>query len=72
MTGYEQERRERERRNNVRRLAYAIYQRAGDGAFIERLAGMLHYMPGQLAKDIEALESYTAEKAQQDAEADAD
>lgn len=65
----------RERRNNARRLAYALYSAIG-GAWctdaqnptIQRLAQILHYMPEQLVKDIKSLEDYTREKACDDAE----
>ena len=55
MTDYEQERQERENRNNARRLAYALYQRAEDECTVERLARILHYMPEQLAIDMKCL-----------------
>lgn len=58
--------RENERLNNVRRLAYALYQRADDSLFINRIATLLHYMPDQLRQDIQDLESYTAEKVESD------
>ena len=65
----------RERRNNARRLAYALYSSIG-GAWctdatdptVQRLASILHYMPEQLVKDIKDLEDYTREKASDDAE----
>lgn len=59
---------ENERRNNVRRLAYCLYQRLDDAETISRLATMLHYMPDQLRQDIRDLESYTAEKVNADNE----
>lgn len=72
----------RERRNNARRLAYALYGAIG-GAWsqpknadispiVQQLARMLHYMPDQLVTDIKALEDYTREKACEDAERDAE
>lgn len=74
------ERERRERRNNARRLAYALYNIIG-GAWcsertadispaVQRLASVLHYMPEQLVTDIKALEDYTREKACEDAEAE--
>lgn len=65
----------REKRNNARRLAYALYCAVG-GAWctdpehptVQRLANILHYMPEQLVQDIKALEDYTREKACEDAE----
>lgn len=60
--------RENERLNNVRRLAYCLYQRKDDAAVITRLAALLHYLPEQLREDIADLESYTAEKVQADRE----
>ena len=59
---------ENERRNNVRRLAYALYQRSEDRAFIKRLAELLYYDTSQLMHDIRDLESYTAEKTAADRE----
>lgn len=64
--------RENERRNNVRRLAYALYQRAEDPTTIQQLARILNYMPGQLQQDIKDLEAYTAEKVSADLAQDAD
>lgn len=58
--------RENERLNNVRRLAYALYQRSDDSLFVNRLAVFLNYMPDQLRQDIQDLESYTAEKVESD------
>lgn len=58
--------RENERLNNVRRLAYCLYQRKDDEATVKRLATILHYMPEQLQQDIADLETYTAEKVQAD------
>lgn len=60
--------RENEKLNNVRRLAYCLYQRADDTAFITRLAMFLHYMPEQLQIDIADLEKYTADKVKSDRE----
>lgn len=54
MTEYERKRQERERRNNARRLAYAMYQRR-DESTVKRLAMILNYMPEQLAIDIQSL-----------------
>lgn len=56
--------RENERLNNVRRLAYCLYQRKDDASAIPRLAALLHYLPEQLREDIADLERYTAEKVQ--------
>lgn len=64
--------RENERRNNARRLAFALYERRGDSLLVNRLATLLHYLPEQLRADIADLESYTAEKAAEDRSADAD
>lgn len=69
----------RERRNNARRLAYALYGAIG-GAWctdpthptVQTLARVLHYMPEQLVEDIKALEDYTREHASADAEAEED
>ena len=60
--------RENERLNNVRRLAYCLYQYKDDTATIKRLAALLHYLPEQLHADISDLEEYTAEKVQADRE----
>ena len=60
--------RENERLNNVRRLAYCLYQRKDDAAAIKQLAAILHYLPEGLQEDIADLESYTAEKVQADRE----
>lgn len=62
------ERETRERINDARRLAFALYERSEDAACIAQLARILHYMPEQLRKDIAALESFTAEKAAADRE----
>lgn len=62
--------RENERLNNVRRLAFALYERRSDSLFINRIATLLHYLPEQLAEDIADLETYTAEKVQADREAE--
>lgn len=59
---------DRERMNNARRLAFALYGRSEDAASIAQLARILHYMPEQLRVDIIDLESYTAEKAAEDRE----
>lgn len=59
---------ENERRNNVRRLAYCLFQRCEDPAFISRLASLLHYIPDQLRQDIADMETYTAEKVNADRE----
>ena len=59
---------ENEKRNNVRRLAYCLFQRSEDPAFISRLASLLHYMPDQLQRDICDMETYTAEKVNADRE----
>lgn len=78
MSDYEYNRQQRERRNNARRLAYALYSVIG-GAWcaesaadispaVQRLASILHYMPEQLVTDIKALEDYTREKECEDAE----
>lgn len=40
------------------RLAYSLYNRADDSAFIERLASLLDYVPSQLSEDIQALIDY--------------
>jgi hypothetical protein len=60
--------RENERLNNVRRLAYCLYQYEDDTHTIKQLAALLHYLPDQLQKDIADLETYTAEKVQTDRE----
>lgn len=60
--------RENERLNNVRRLAYCLYQRKDDAAAIKQLAAILHYLPDGLREDIAELERYTAEKVQADRE----
>lgn len=60
--------RENERLNNVRRLAYCLYQRKDDAAAIKQLAAILHYLPDGLREDIADLEEYTAEKVQADRE----
>lgn len=60
--------RENERLNNVRRLAYCLYQRKDDAAAIKQLAAILHYLPEGLQEDIADLEEYTAEKVQADRE----
>ena len=60
--------RENEKLNNVRRLAYCLYDRVDDTAFINRLAMFLHYMPEQLQQDISDLEEYTADKVRSDRE----
>jgi len=57
---------ENEKQNNVRRLAYCLYQSKDDAATIKRLAAILHYLPEQLREDITDLEAYTAEKVQAD------
>lgn len=59
---------ENEKRNNVRRLAYTLYQFSEDPTTIKKLATILHYTPEQLTKDIKDLESYTAEKVAADNE----
>ncbi|MBR5405686.1 MAG: hypothetical protein IK107_05255 [Oscillospiraceae bacterium] len=64
--------RENERRNNARRLAFALYERMNDAQTVARLATVLHYLPEQLRADIADLESYTAEKVAEDRSADAD
>lgn len=69
----------RERRNNARRLAYALYSATGgawskDAAImpaVQSLARILNYMPEQLLKDIKDLENYTRDKAWEDSEAEA-
>lgn len=58
--------RENEQQNNARRLAYCLYQRREDTAFIKRLAALLHYMLEQLTEDIADLETYTAAKVEAD------
>ena len=66
-----------EKRNNARRLAYALYSAIG-GAWctdpehptVKRLAQILHYMPEQLVQDIKDLEDYTRAKACEDSEAE--
>lgn len=76
MSDYEYNRQQRERRNNARRLAYALYgyiggawcQDAGIDPQVQRLAQLLNYVPSQLIEDIKALEDYTREKACEDAE----
>ena len=60
--------RENERLNNVRRLAYCLYQYEDDTPTIKQLAALLHYLPDQLKKDIADLETYTAEKVKADRE----
>ena len=60
--------RENERLNNVRRLAYCLYQRKDDAVAINQLAAILHYLPDGLREDIADLEKYTAEKVQADRE----
>lgn len=60
--------RENERLNNVRRLAYCLYQRKDDAAAINQLAAILHYLPEGLQEDIADLEEYTAEKVRADRE----
>lgn len=57
---------ENEKLNNVRRLAYCLYERMDDAATVKQLATILHYMPEQLRQDIADLEAYTAEKVQAD------
>lgn len=57
---------ENKKLNNVRRLAYCLYQRKDDTAAITQLAAILHYLPEQLREDIADLEAYTAEKVQAD------
>lgn len=57
---------ENEMLNNVRRLAYCLYQRKDDAATMKQLAAILHYLPEQLQQDIADLEAYTAEKVQAD------
>lgn len=63
---------ENERRNNVRRLACALYQRSEDAAAIQQLARILNYIPDQLQQDIKDLETYTAEKVSADREQETD
>ena len=58
--------------NNVRRLAYCLYQQKDDEATVKRLATILHYLPEQLRQDIADLEAYTAEKVRSDREAEND
>ena len=58
--------RENEKLNNVRRLAYCLYQYEEDIPTIKQLAAILHYLPEQLQEDIADLEAYTAEKVQAD------
>lgn len=60
--------RENEKLNNVRRLAYCLYQYKDDKPTIKQLAALLHYLPEQLREDIADLEAYTAEKVQADRE----
>lgn len=60
--------RENEKLNNVRRLAYCLYQRIEEPATIKQLATILHYLPEQLRQDIADLEAYTAEKVNGDRE----
>lgn len=68
----------RERRNDARRLAYALYSAIG-GAWccgsaadihptVQQLARILNYIPEQLVNDVKALEDYTRAKACEDAE----
>lgn len=82
MSDYEYNRQQRERRNNARRLAYAMYSAIG-GAWcqeksaditpaVQQLARILNYLPEQLVEDIKALEDYTREKACEDADRDAE
>ena len=59
---------ENQRRNNVRRLAYCLFQRKDDPQIIRTLAAALDYMPEQLREDIADLETYTAEKVREDRE----
>ena len=60
--------RENEKLNNVRRLAYCLYERVDDTRFINRPAMILNYMPEQLQQDISDLELYTADKVRSDRE----
>lgn len=69
MNEYESTAADRERLNNVRRLAYALYCTTGDSVAMQQLARILRYMPEQLAIDINDLESYTSEKVCADREA---
>lgn len=59
---------ENEKLNNVRRLAYCLYQFKEDPTTIKKLAAILHYNAEQLTKDIADLETYTAEKVKADRE----
>lgn len=59
---------ENEKLNNVRRLAYCLYQRIEEPTTIKQLAAILHYLPEQLRQDIADLEAYTAEKVSNDRE----
>ena len=61
---------EREKRNDARRLACALAARANDAGFMTWLARNLHYMPQQLAQDVRSLDEYTAEKVREDFDAE--
>lgn len=57
---------ETEKLNNVRRLAYALYQRHQDAPTMQRLAQILHYDQRQLVEDIVDLENYTYDRVKRD------
>ena len=60
--------RENEKLNNVRRLAYCLYQYKDDKPTIKQLAALLQYLPKQHREDIADIEAYTAEKEEADRE----
>lgn len=57
-----------EMRGGTKRLAAALYSIADDRQAVERLAYYLHYRPGQLTEDIQALNDYIREAEQRAAE----
>ena len=55
-----------ELKNGTKRLATALQAVADDRQTVERLAYYLHYRPGQLAEDIQALNDYIRQAEAED------
>lgn len=63
---------DREKFNNARRLAYAMYCTTGDAAAMQKLAAVLRYDLKQLRQDIDDLEQLTGEITIEDNEIEGD